>query len=92
MITYEVKYKRTNSFFWKKLKKVKGDGYVEGGFNHATGELINSKDIRWFQLEDETRIEVPANTYLFEFSKERHFSIKDRMEAEASSSVKTDPR
>lgn len=83
---YTVYYKKVNGFFWRKLKRVKGDGFIENGYvpgpnNTAIG---TTKDIRWFILEDETRIEVPAgDNVLFKFSKERHFAIREQMNKEA---------
>ena len=88
MIPYEVKYKKINSLFWKKLKKVKGDGFIE----YPTQADVKVLNIRWFILEDETRIEIPCNKYIFKFSKERFFSIKDRMEAESGLDIKLNKR
>jgi len=73
MITYTVKYKKFGR--WKKLKKVKGDGILENNL------------VRWFMLEDETRLEIPIN-YKFKFSKERWYSIQERMSNEAGQDVK----
>lgn len=87
---YTVYYKKANSFFWKKIKKVKGDGFIENGYiagpnNTAIG---TTKDIRWFILDDETRIEVPAGgDMLFKFSKERHFAIRKQMNKEAGQQI-----
>lgn len=88
MITYEVYYKSKNSLLWKKLKKVKGDGFIENDANAARP----TKDVRWFILEDETRIEIPSKEYIFKFSKERHYSIKERMEIETNTNIKTNPK
>lgn len=77
MITYTVWYRK--SFFWKTLKKVKGDDLYQ------SGPMI--QPVRVFILEDETRREIP-NTYEFKFSKERFFSIKERMETEAGIDIK----
>lgn len=96
MITYTVYYKRTNRLFWRKLKKVKGDNYVEGGpFSCGpNGIAIGSplKDIRVFFLEDETRIEIDMHGMEIRFSKERYASIQSRMSAEAGRNVETCPR
>ena len=72
-MTYTVKYKK--KWFWKKIKKVQGDGIIE----------TNSH--RFFILDDETRIEIPLYCS-FWFSKERFLSIKQRMEAESGQSIK----
>ncbi len=87
---YTVYYKKVNGLFWRKLTKVKGDGFIENGYvagpnNTAIG---TTKDARFFILEDETRIEIPAgNNMLFKFSKERHFAIRDQMSREAGQKI-----
>lgn len=89
MITYTVKYKHSKSLFWKKIKRVKGDGFV---IQQERGGLAFAFDVRFFILEDESRIEIPTKEYLFKFEKERHYSIKDRMSNEAGQNIRTDPR
>lgn len=71
---YTVKYKV--GFFWRTIRKVKGDGLVENG------------KARFFIREDETRIEIPI-TAQFIFSKERFLSIKKNMEKEAGQKIQT---
>jgi hypothetical protein len=81
MITYTVYYKTTGLFsLWKKLKNVKGDGIVENGM------------CRFFILEDETRVEIPVHGMFFKFSKERFFSIQQRMSEEAGQDIKLKKR
>jgi hypothetical protein len=75
MITYTVYYKKR--FFWKKIKKVKGDGFVENGLS------------RFFITENEIRIEIPQNNIEFKFSKERYYSIKEAMAKESGQDIKT---
>jgi hypothetical protein len=65
-MSYNVKYKK--GFFWKKLKNVIGDGYVE------------NRDIRFFMLEDLTRVEIPAKQTLFVFSKEREEEARKNLQ------------
>lgn len=91
MITYEVKYKKIGSFFWKKLKDVKGDGFVEEEFNPQGITKLN-KDLRFFIFDDETRLEVPTKDIIFKFSKERLFSIKERMENNTGTDIKINER
>ena len=62
IMTYKVRYRRVGGFFWKKINKVTGDGFIEG-----MPDLI-----RYFILEDNSRIEVPAANTVFIFSKERY--------------------
>ncbi len=79
-MNYTVKYKRAGAFFWKTIKNVKGDGYVENG-NGST------KNIRWFILSDESRLEMPADGIIFKYSKERYFSIKQYMEQQTGKNI-----
>lgn len=89
MITYTVKYKKIGSFFWNKLKKVKGDGILFEFFDGGSNTWFNS---RWFILEDETRVEISMKNVIFKFSKERHFSIQERMSNETGQQVRTEKR
>ena len=59
MIKYSVKYKKTGSLFWKRIKNITGDN------------LIQSPPMRIFDLKDKTRIEVTTNDMIFCFSSER---------------------
>lgn len=70
-MTYTVKYKKLNTFFWNKLKKVKGDG------------LLETKTHRFFILEDESRVEIPLENVIFTFDQNRYLSIKKKMDIEA---------
>ena len=75
---YTVKYRKVGSFFWKKLKNVKGDGVVEVGGN-----------ARWFILADESRVELPLTEMEFYFPPERFLLIKKQMEQEAGQAIPT---
>lgn len=59
---YKVKYKRW--LFWRTLEVV-GDGYVE------------DRNVRFFILEDNTRVEIPANNIIFIFSPTREKAISE---------------
>jgi len=59
---YTVKYKK--GWFWKRIKNVIGDGYVEG------------RNVRFFILEDKTMIEIPAYNIIFKFPPERETLLK----------------
>lgn len=70
---YTVWYKLSSSFFWHKLKHVKGD-------------LLPTdmpEKMRVFILKDESRVEVPLVGTSFRFSRERWVSILKKMEEEA---------
>jgi len=94
IMTYTVKFKLIQRFFWQKLKNVKADGFVEGGPLTAgpDGTTIRpaNKEIRYFILDDESRIEIPAHNHLFIFSKERFLSIKINMDKESGQSINID--
>lgn len=72
---YQVKYKLNTQLFFRTLKNVIGDGLVE-----------ENKQLRYFILEDETRVEIPV-TAVFIFSKDRFLSIKKHMENEAGQQI-----
>ena len=76
-MSYTVYYKKTNSIFWKTIKNVKGDGFVEDGYSTDI-----TKNIRWFILEDETRFEIDCENMIFKFSKERFYMIEKQMKKE----------
>lgn len=59
---YTVKYKK--GMFWRKIKNVIGDGYVE------------RRNVRFFILEDKTMIEIPAYNIIFKFPPERETLLK----------------
>ena len=62
-MTYTVKYKR--EFFWKKIKNVVADGYVE------------NRNVRFFILRDKSMIEISAYNTIFIFPPEREALIKN---------------
>ncbi len=74
---YTVTYKRSGSLFSTKLKRVKGDGIVETNLS------------RYFILEDESRIEIPINNYIFKFSSGRFVDIKKNIEQEIGQPIVT---
>jgi len=75
-MTYTVKYKRPDDYFWTTIEKVEGDA------------VMKECAYRFFILEDQSRIEVPLG-YLFKFSKERFLVIKKNMEKEAGLKIVT---
>jgi hypothetical protein len=70
---YDVSYKKIDGFFWKKIKKVKGD-FIANDIPSTPRVLI---------LEDESRIEIPTKYMMFKFSTGRFIMIKQQMESEA---------
>lgn len=60
---YTVKYKRF--LFWKKIESIVADGYVE------------DRNVRFFILKDNTRIEISADNTIFIFSPKREEAIKE---------------
>ena len=75
-MTYTVKYKLPGRWLWRTIKRVKGDGILENGA------------ARFFQLDDETRIEIPAKAS-FIFGKERFLVVKNNMEQQAGQPIVT---
>jgi hypothetical protein len=71
-MTYTVKYKLENQFFWRKINNVKGDFVVN--------DIVSNP--RVFVLDDETRIEIPTKGTQVIFSKERFVVIKQNIEKE----------
>ena len=59
---YTVKYKRW--LFWKTIKNVVADGYIE------------DKNVRFFILEDGSSVEMDMTKIILTFSKEREDVIK----------------
>jgi hypothetical protein len=78
-MTYTVDFKTEKDWFWKKLKKVKGDGIMPD----------SPVPTRFFILDDESRIEIPILGTIFKFSYERFLMIKQNMEREANQDIKT---
>ena len=72
---YSVKYRKTDSFFWRKIKNIKGDGFFE-----------NTKQ-RFFTLDDESMIEIPINDMIFKFDRNRFLDIKQNMENQAGQTL-----
>jgi hypothetical protein len=76
-MTYTVSYKKLDSFFWRDVKKVKGD-FIATDVDAKPRVLI---------LEDETRLEIPTKDVVFKFSKERFIVIKQNMEKESGQQI-----
>ena len=72
-MNYSVKYKKVDGFFWKTVKKVKGD-FIATDLPSSPRVLI---------LENEERIEIPIGGMMFKFSTERFITIKQQMERES---------
>jgi hypothetical protein len=88
---YTVTYKKLNSLFKTTLTNVKGDGFVERKVSIGEDgiKIIEFLPIRWFVLDDETRIEVSSENTIFTFSKERWMDEKKQMEVESGQPIVT---
>jgi hypothetical protein len=77
---YTVWYKLEGDWFWKKIKKVKGDALItaDKGFPEAT---------YIFTKENESLIRVPFKGTVVMFSKERFVLIKQKMDSEAGQQI-----
>ncbi|OQC22915.1 MAG: hypothetical protein BWX71_02240 [Deltaproteobacteria bacterium ADurb.Bin072] len=69
-MTYTVRYRIKGKIFWRRLKRVKGDGFVK------------ERNTRYFVLEDETLIHIPDDSEV-QFSKERYFITMDKVRKES---------
>ena len=75
MKLYTVKYKHERAWFWHTIKRVKADaGDPEGHW-----KIIIT--------EDECQYHFPIRTTVFKYSKDRFYSIKERMDEEAGQVV-----
>ena len=72
---YTVKYKKIGQVFWKTLKNIKGDGFLETNTH------------RFFITEDEERIEIPTKDIMFIFDSKRFLDIKKNMEKEVGQAI-----
>lgn len=63
MNSYSVRYKLSNQLFFRKIKNLVEDGYIE------------DKDIRYFITNDKKRYEIAA-TGIFEFGEDRHYYVE----------------
>ncbi len=74
MLTYDAKYRLPGELFWRRVRGIKGDWFVEG------------KQI--LALADGTMIFLPlAAVVVFGHDRERH--IREKMETEAGQSIGT---
>lgn len=78
-MVYKVKYRTRGQWFFRTLKRVKGD--------FIAGDVPGNP--RVFILEDETRVEISTIGADFVFSPERWMQIKQKMEEEAGQAIKT---
>ena len=74
-MTYVVKYKKPEWWFWRKIKNVKGDGILFG----QGGQVV---PMRYFILSDDSRIELPMSM-MFRFDSYRCRMIKKSIREEA---------
>lgn len=73
---YTVKFRKSGAFFWRKIK-IKGDLTM----------VSDGLQVRVFILENDERLEIPALSYEFWYSKERHMSILKNMEKESGTKI-----
>ena len=74
---YIAYYKNVGASQWFRIKNVKGDGLVEGA------------NMRFFILDDESRIEISTINMMFRFDSKRFLMIKKQMELQAGQSIPT---
>ncbi len=71
--SWTVKYKCPGDWFFKTLKRVKSDTFID----------ITNNKIRTFMTEENVRIDLPADAVVI-FSKERFQAILENAEKEAA--------
>lgn len=71
---YTVKYRPAGAIFWRRLRRVVGDGLVE------------SAGSRYFMLDDNRRVEIPVTAEIV-FARERLESIRQKMSKEAGQQI-----
>lgn len=88
---YTFYYKRYWWPFWKKIDGVIADGWVQTHFEKSTSNNIQANiiDVRWLQIYDGTRYELPHNAYLFKWDKDRQVAIINNMSREAGQKIDT---
>ena len=75
MKTYTVQYKLKGQWFWRRIRHVKGDEFVNGG----RALLVIT--------ENEERFDVPTEGTRFYFERARYENILGRMSKEAGQPV-----
>ena len=75
MKLYTVKYKNENQWFWRTIRRVKGDVCDDKNF----WKIIIT--------EDESQYHFPIATTMFQYSKDRFYSIKEKMDEDAGQVV-----
>lgn len=78
-MTYTIKYRKLGSFFWTAVKKVKAD--MVGNPQEFAAS------VRILILEDDTRIEIPADKIEIKYSPERHKIILKNMEQSSGQKI-----
>jgi len=87
---YCVKYRKPGCFFWTKIKNVVSDYCVEGVLmGDEKGTRLIKTEPKWvFVMEDDSKIEIPANYEIF-YSKERFQIILKNKEKEVGQKIPT---
>jgi hypothetical protein len=80
---YTVYYKRPLWPFWKKIKNVKGDNIL---FRDSIQDP-HALPIRVITCRDETRYELPLNSLIIKFGKDRSYQILEKMKKESGQSI-----
>lgn len=76
---YEVRYQKSGDRKWTVLPNVIGDGVVYDDRKGGTGQPL---PVRYFILDDKSRIELPMNSVEIRFSPARMMETIEKAEAE----------
>ncbi len=79
MVLYTVKYKLKGQWFWRTLKRIKGD---------AVNPFIGPKHVMLIHENDSSTL-LPIEGTLFKFSNERHMLLLKRAENDAGQKLPT---
>lgn len=86
---YTFYYKRHWWPFWKKIDGVIADGWVQTHYDNSNPvkPQPNIIDVRWIQIYDGTRYELPHGAYIFKWGKDRQVAILSNMSKEANQKI-----
>jgi len=86
----EVRYRRIGGLLWRRLRRVRLWSTKITATVVGDRQVAAVQDVRVFELEDGSRVEIPALTHEFRFSPEAA-EIERALAAEKAAEVKEEP-
>ncbi len=88
-LTYSFFYKRSWWPFWKKIDGVIADGWIQSHYENPDSKKNQPTmlDVRWVQIYDGTRYELPHSAFIFKWGRDRQVAIISNMEKEAGQKI-----